>query len=191
MSAEGSVGVMSPERALAMAEERGLLLVEVSPHASPPVWRLMPRPALDDAPPAESEPPPPQPAAAEPVQLRRPPKPGKKGKPLKVKEVRLSDRCEPRDADTKAANALKFLRKGHVVKVMALNSGRVCDDEGGGGRRSMAEVLVARICADCAELATSGGITGRTSTDRPDGTHAKQALGIVAAVLTPKGSSSK
>ena len=76
----------------------------------------------------------------------------------------MSDKCDMRDAQTKAASALKFLNKGHVVKVtltlnlmlklvkslgrphphphphphqvFALNTGRVCPET----RRSRAQV---------------------------------------------------
>ena len=42
IGAEGeNVGVVSPERALQMAEEAGLDLVEISPNASPPVCKIM------------------------------------------------------------------------------------------------------------------------------------------------------
>ncbi|MDC1501169.1 translation initiation factor IF-3, partial [Octadecabacter sp.] len=42
MGADGeNAGVVTPERAMQMAEEAGLDLVEISPNAAPPVCKIM------------------------------------------------------------------------------------------------------------------------------------------------------
>jgi translation initiation factor IF-3 len=190
-----SLGVMPPEEALSIAKERKLELVQVSPSADPPVWKLFAAGASV----GKS-----QDAAAQQQQQQRPQKQQqqqqrdkkksaesnhgreKKAKLPKVKEVRLTDRCDARDTETKAANALKFLGKGHEVKIVALNTGRIDADR----RVAMAQVLVEQICEACAEHATTSGVMGRTSTEGATG-GSKQILGIVSATLTPKGGASR
>ena len=93
---------MTPKQALALAAERKLHLVEVAPNASPPVWKL-----LATLPVVEKRPEPPK---IEEMQariggskrqqekqraaLRRKPRAANEAKPQKVKEIRLSDKCE-------------------------------------------------------------------------------------------------
>ena len=169
-----ALGVMAPQKALDIASERKLKLVEVAAAASPPVWRLM----------VEKEPEDPEKVRQreqrqleqerqQRIQSKKP------VKPPKQKEVRLADRCDPRDADTKAENAKKFLAKGHEVKVIALNTGRIDV----ASSKSMAEVLVQQICDKCAELATNGGIFGRKQAEGGGG---RQIVGQVTATLSPR-----
>jgi len=178
-----SLGIMPPADAQKIASERSLFLVEVSSAATPPVWKLM----VDEPQPQPEEPPPsPQQKGKKQQQQQKPSKGGKAEKAPKVKEVRLTDRCDARDTETKAANALKFLGKGHEVKVIALNTGRRCEET----KKAMAQVLVERICEACAEVADRGDIGGRTSTSGAPAS-GKQILGMVAATLTPKGGASR
>jgi translation initiation factor IF-3 len=179
---EGSVGVMKPEEALKIAKERQMELIEVSSKASPPVWRLMPPPEEieDDVEAAEEPVEQPTPTAGEPpLLIRRPPRPGKPPKPLKVKEVRLTDKIEPRDVETKADYALRFLTKGHVVKVIALNTGLECQTT----QRPKAQTLVELICLRCDEIATSSGATAGGG---QGGRMQRDTIGVVSATLTPK-----
>lgn len=176
VSKEGSVGVMPPEEAVRIAEERGMELVEVSPRASPPVWRLVPPP--DPAEEGVAEEVVVNEAPREPeVLIRRKPRPGKPPKPLKVKEVRLTDKIDPRDAQTKAEYALKFLHKGHVVKVIALNTGQTCEAT----QRPKAQSLVELICETCAEVASASN----TQTGGQGGRMQRNTIGVVSATLTP------
>ena len=166
------LGVMPPADALRVAAERELQLVEVAPSSKPPVWKLL-------APKAAC-------AAEPPPQAKAKPKRAKPSKPLKVKEVRVTDSCEDRDLATKASNALRFLGKGHVVRLIALNTGRVDKARSAelGRKVGRAEVLVGQLSEACREASTSSGVTGRTSTE--GGGQANRVLGVVTATLTPK-----
>ena len=178
------LGIMSPRDALAIANERQHALVEVSAAATPPVWRLRLAASLASAPDASADG-----AVADgrrggsggdkPERSSKK-KAAKPSKEPKMKEVRLMDKCEPRDAQTKIATVRKFLAKGHVVRVFALNTGRVHADSG----KAMAQVLVEDVCAACTEDATNTGIGGQTATATTTG---KNILGVVASTLTPKG----
>jgi len=199
---EGSVGVMKPEEALKIAKERRMELIEVRSKASPPVWRLMPPPKEIEDDVEVVEEPVEQPTEAissnisrtgdeyrvgdvvyrvpgDVVLIRRPPRPGKPPKPLKVKEVRLTDKIEPRDVETKADYALRFLTKGHVVKVIALNTGLECQTT----QRPKAQTLVELICLRCDEIATSSGATAGGG---QGGRMQRDTIGVVSATLTPK-----
>ena len=181
------LGVMAPTEALDIAKQRALLLKEVSPSAMPPVWKLFEKMVA-----SSSTLPPPQQQqqqqqqATERAAAAAKAKPDKKAaardtKPPKIKEVRLTDRSDLRDADTKAANAIKFLSKGHIVRIFALNTGRVHEETG----VSRAQVLVQRVIDLCAEHADSNGIGGKAKI--ADDQRNRQVLGRVEAVLTPKG----
>lgn len=166
------LGVLPPAEALSISQERKLHLIEVSASATPPVWRLFVEP------PAAPEPPPPPPPSN-----RRGKVKGGKGKGAKeprVKEVRLTDKCHEHDAQVKIRYAQQFLSKGRVVKVVALNTGKVDEAE----KLSRAEVLVKQIIAGCDELGTSGQILGKTSTENAAGSG---ILGVVTVVITPRG----
>ena len=187
MDASGSIGIMTPEAALKLAKERSLDLVEVSSRASPPVWKLMAPPPPADVDAAAE----PTPSRAEPSRrraeelpaegtlIRRKPRPGKAAKPLKVKEVRLTDKSEMRDVQTKANNAIKFLTKGHVVKLIALNTGLMCAET----QRSKALSFVQLITEQCNELATASGSRADSSVG---GRGVRGQVGMVSVTLTPK-----
>ena len=184
------LGVMAPTAALAVASERGLQLFEVAASASPPVWRLRSPPAAPS-----SERPPAAPSARAGSAPPSPPprgKAAKPAKPLKVKEVRVTDRCDARDVETKVGNALRFLSKGHVVRLIALNTGRVDDEATAerGSTVSRAEAIVRRMGEMCAEAATSSGVTGRTSVDGASEGRGR-SLGIVTLTLRPLQDQSK
>ena len=172
------LGVMPPNEALSIASEQKLVLREVSPTAEPPVWKL-----FTDTPPSADN-------TAD-SGMQEPPKAApkkeavKKAKPPKIKEVRMTDKSDLRDADTKAMQAVRFIEKGHVVRVIALNTGRK-DKESGNTR---AQMLVERVLTACAELADHEGVSGKTKlSGAPTG---KQILGRVEATLTPKGGPSR
>ena len=106
---EGSIGVMPPSRALALADEQGLVLTEVAPSASPPVWKLLPpmasagkapAPAASVAAARAGRPPDVRTAHdAQPeqsaVRYRRPPKPGKQGE-TQIKQMLSLTRARSR-----------------------------------------------------------------------------------------------
>jgi len=76
-------------------------------------------------------------------------------------------------------NAIGFLKKGYIVRVIALNTGRQCSETQG----ARAVTLVQSICDECAELATSSGAAGYTSTEADS---KRNVLGTVSSVLTPR-----
>ncbi|MDW3116601.1 translation initiation factor IF-3 [Roseovarius pacificus] len=107
MGAEGeNVGVVTPERAMEMAEQAGLDLVEISPNATPPVCKIM------DYGKYKYE------------QQKREAEARKKQKTIEVKEVKFRPNTDTHDYDVKMRNVLKFLEKGDKVKVTLRFRGR-------------------------------------------------------------------
>lgn len=100
------LGVMKTSEALALAEERELDLVEVSPQAQPPVVKLI---NFDKY-------------RYHQKKLEQQQK--KKIKKIDVKGVRLSLRISEHDMSIKAKKASEFLEEGHKVKVDLLMRGR-------------------------------------------------------------------
>ena len=184
VTAKGSIGVMKPKEAMKIAKERDMELVEVSSSATPPVWRLMP-PVSQEQQQAEAD----EllkgstmPGGTSQQLIRRPARPGKDPKPLKVKEVRLTDKSEVNDVQTKANYANRFLKKGHIVKVIALNTGQVCQ-ETNEANKPRAKTLVEFICAQCTEL---GSATAVVASSSQGGRMNRNTIGLVSATLTPK-----
>ena len=101
-----NVGVVPPARALAMAEEAGLDLVEISPNATPPVCKIM------DFGKFKYE------------QQKRESEARKKQKTIDVKEVKLRPGTDDHDFERKVSDAIKFLEKGDKVKVTLRFRGR-------------------------------------------------------------------
>jgi translation initiation factor IF-3 len=101
-----NVGVVTTSQALAMALERGLDLVEVSPLANPPVAKI-----LDFAKMKYQE-----------EKERR--KERAKQKPIEIKGIRLSLRIGEHDTDIRAQQALRFLGDGDKVRVELILRGR-------------------------------------------------------------------
>ncbi|MEM6609857.1 MAG: translation initiation factor IF-3 [Pseudomonadota bacterium] len=101
-----NVGVVTPARALTMAEDAGLDLVEISPNAAPPVCKIM------DFGKFKYE------------QQKRESEARKKQKTIEVKEVKLRPGTDDHDFDRKVNDAIKFLEKGDKVKVTLRFRGR-------------------------------------------------------------------
>ena len=100
------VGVYETRRALEMAEEQGLDLVEISPKADPPVCRIIDyKKFLYEKKKKEKE---------------------IKAKTVKtvIKEVRFSPETDDHDFDFKAKHAEKFLQEGAKVKAYVQFRGR-------------------------------------------------------------------
>ncbi len=100
------LGVMKTSDALALAQERELDLVEVSPQAQPPVVKLI---NFDKY-------------RYHQKKLEQQQK--KKIKKIDVKGIRLSLRISEHDMSIKAKKASEFLEEGHKVKVDLLMRGR-------------------------------------------------------------------
>ncbi|MEM6276985.1 MAG: translation initiation factor IF-3 [Pseudomonadota bacterium] len=101
-----NVGVVTPSRALQMAEDAGLDLVEISPNASPPVAKIM------DFGKFKYE------------QQKRESEARKKQKTIEVKEVKFRPNTDTHDYDVKMRNVFKFLDNGDKVKVTLRFRGR-------------------------------------------------------------------
>ncbi|MEM1234751.1 MAG: translation initiation factor IF-3 [Pseudomonadota bacterium] len=101
-----NVGVVSPSRALQLAEDAGLDLVEISPNASPPVAKIM------DFGKFKYE------------QQKRESEARKKQKTIEVKEVKFRPNTDTHDYDVKMRNVFKFLDNGDKVKVTLRFRGR-------------------------------------------------------------------
>jgi translation initiation factor IF-3 len=100
------VGILTSREALAMARERGLDLVEVSPMASPPVCRIMDYGKFK----YETS--------------KRANKDKKKQHRVQVKEVKFKVKIDDHDFSFKVGNARKFLDEGNRVKFTLAFRGR-------------------------------------------------------------------
>ena len=99
-------GVVDPEKAIEMAEEVGLDLVEISPNAKPPVCKIM------DFGKFKYE------------QQKKATEAKKKQKVIEVKEVKFRPNIDTHDYDVKMRNVTKFLEGGDKVKVTLRFRGR-------------------------------------------------------------------
>ncbi|MCQ2486846.1 MAG: translation initiation factor IF-3 [Clostridia bacterium] len=107
ISADGEqLGVMSSRDALKLAEEKNLDLVKVAPQAQPPVCKIM------DYGKYRFE------------QTKREKEAKKNQHVIDIKEVRLSLKIDKHDFETKANQAIKFLKAGDKVKVSIRFRGR-------------------------------------------------------------------
>ena len=93
------MGVMPPQRALDIARDRNLDLVEVSPNANPPVCKLM------DYGRYKYE------------QAKKENEARKNQKTITLKDIRLSPRTDEHDIDVKTRKILEFLAEGDRVRV--------------------------------------------------------------------------
>ena len=129
IGAEGeNVGVVPPARALAMAEEAGLDLVEISPNANPPVCKIM------DFGKFKYE------------QQKRESEARKKQKIIEVKEVKFRPGTDIHDYEVKMRNVIKFLEKGDKVKVTLRFRGREM------AHQNLGRELLERVAEDVKEL---------------------------------------
>lgn len=125
IGAEGeNVGVVHPAKAMAMAQEAGLDLVEISPNATPPVCKIM------DFGKFKYE------------QQKRESDARKKQKVIDVKEVKFRPNTDSHDYDVKMKNVVKFLEKGDKVKVTLRFRGREM------AHQKLGRELLERVAAD-------------------------------------------
>lgn len=137
------IGIISREEALALAEERKLDLVNVSPNAKPPVCKILDygkyRYDLQ----------------------KREKEAKKKQKTMQVKEIRLSTFIEEHDIQVKANTASKFLKDGDKVKVSLRFRGRERDHTAKG--REVMEKF-AEICSEVGIVDKKPTFEGRSLT---------------------------
>lgn len=103
------LGIMSSKEAQAIADQKELDLVMISPTAKPPVVRIMDYGKFIYE------------------QAKKEKEAKKKQKIVEIKEIRFSPNIEDHDLQTKATNAAKFLRDGDKVKVTIRFRGREAD----------------------------------------------------------------
>ncbi len=100
------IGVMSPNQALAMAEEKGLDLIEIAPNAKPPTCKMM------DYGKWKYE------------NKKKAQEAKKKQTVISIKEIQIRPRTDDHDLETKMKKAREFLLDGDKVKVNLRYQGR-------------------------------------------------------------------
>ena len=123
------LGLMSSEAAMAIAEEKELDLVMISPAAKPPVCKIM------DYGKFRFE------------QSKREKEAKKNQRVMDVKEIRMSPGIGENDFNTKLKNGQKFLTDGDRLKVTVRFRGREM------AHTSIGEKLLKDYAAKCAEIA--------------------------------------
>ncbi|MGB4300675.1 MAG: translation initiation factor IF-3 [Acetomicrobium sp.] len=107
IDADGTkVGVIPIEQALQVAESRGLDLVEVAPHANPPVCRVRDYGKYKYQ------------------QQKRDKEARKKQKTQTIKEIKMRPKIDEHDYNFKVKAIQRFLRDGHRAKVSVFFRGR-------------------------------------------------------------------
>jgi translation initiation factor IF-3 len=101
-----NVGIVHPSRALQMAVEAGLDLVEISPTAVPPVCKIM------DFGKFKYE------------QQKRESEARKKQKVIEIKEIKFRPGTDTHDYEVKMRSVMKFLEEGDKVKITLRFRGR-------------------------------------------------------------------
>jgi translation initiation factor IF-3 len=128
IGAEGeNVGVVAPERAMMMAEDAGLDLVEISPNAVPPVCKIMDFGKFK----YETQ--------------KREAEARKKQKIIEIKEVKFRPNTDTNDYDVKMRNVFKFLENGDKVKVTLRFRGREM------AHQNLGRELLERVAEDTKE----------------------------------------
>ncbi|MGV6811445.1 MAG: translation initiation factor IF-3 [Brevirhabdus sp.] len=129
IGAEGeNLGVVSPAKAMSLADEAGLDLVEISPNATPPVCKIM------DFGKFKYE------------QQKRESEARKKQKTIEVKEVKFRPNTDTHDYGVKMRNVFKFLENGDKVKVTLRFRGREM------AHQNLGRELLERVAEDVKEI---------------------------------------
>lgn len=100
------MGILEIDRALTVAQEQGLDLVEVSPQADPPVCRIMDYGKYKYQ------------------QAKRASDAKKKQVKVEIKEVKMRPKTDDHDFQFKIKNARRFLEEGNKVKLTIMFRGR-------------------------------------------------------------------
>jgi translation initiation factor IF-3 len=116
--------VVPPQKALALAQQVGLDLVEISPNATPPVCKIM------DFGKFKYE------------QQKREAEARKKQKTIEVKEVKFRPNTDKHDYEVKMRNVKRFLEHGDKVKVTLRFRGREM------AHQDLGRQLLERVAAD-------------------------------------------
>jgi translation initiation factor IF-3 len=122
-----NVGVVTPARAMAMADEAGLDLVEISPTAVPPVCKIM------DFGKFKFE------------QQKREAEARRKQHIIEIKEIKFRPGTDTHDYEVKMRSVMKFLEEGDKVKVTLRFRGREM------AHQQLGLELLNRVAADVGE----------------------------------------
>jgi translation initiation factor IF-3 len=125
----GQVGIMTPEQALAVAQERNLDLVEVAPSANPPVCRIMNYGKFQYQ------------------KSKRAHEARKHQKQVVLKEVKFRPKTEEHDYQFKKNNIVRFIGDGNKAKATVVFRGREMTHQEIGRR------LMERLVNDLKEIA--------------------------------------
>lgn len=129
IGAEGeNLGVMAPSRAVMLAQEAGLDLVEISPTAAPPVCKIMDFGRFK----YETQ--------------KREAEARKKQKIIEIKEIKFRPGTDTHDYDVKMRSMKKFLEDGDKVKVTLRFRGREM------AHQQLGLELLNRVATDVGEL---------------------------------------
>nr|WP_217900484.1 translation initiation factor IF-3 [Maliponia aquimaris] len=129
IGAEGeNIGVVTPARAMDLAEQAGLDLVEISPNATPPVCKIMDFGKFK----YETQ--------------KREAEARKKQKIIEVKEVKFRPNTDTHDYDVKMRSVFKFLENGDKVKVTLRFRGREM------AHQNLGRDLLERVAEDVKEV---------------------------------------
>ena len=129
IGAEGeNIGVVTPQKALILADEAGLDLVEISPNATPPVCKIM------DFGKYKYE------------QQKRESEARKKQKVIEVKEIKFRPGTDTHDYDVKMRSVFKFLDNGDKVKITLRFRGREM------AHQNLGRELLERVADDVQEM---------------------------------------
>ena len=126
-----SLGVMSPDKALAMAYDQGYDLVLMAPQAVPPVCRIM------DYGKYRFE------------RDKKEKEAKKKQQVIEIKEIQLSCRIDTHDFQTKLKHAQRFLSDGNKVRVVMRVKGREMS------HIAIGQEIMAKFIEECSELGNS------------------------------------
>ena len=122
------LGIMAPAQALAMAEEKDLDLVKISPNAVPPVCKIMDYGKFR-------------------FETLKKEKEAKKNQHVvEIKEVRMSPNIDTNDFNVKLKSAQKFLKEGNRVKVTVRFRGREM------AHTSIGQELLVKFGESCTEF---------------------------------------
>ena len=150
------VGIIDTQKALDMAAEQDLDLVEVAGQADPPVCRIM------DYGKYKYE------------QDQRQKEARKKQSLIIVKEMKMRPKIDKHDYETKKGHVVRFLRQGAKVKVTIMFRGREM------AHQELGRKLLDQLSADVAEIAKVD------TPPKVDGRNMTMVLGPYKEAITPK-----
>jgi translation initiation factor IF-3 len=123
-----NVGLVTAQRAMVMAEEAGLDLVEISPNANPPVCKIMDLGKFK----YETQ--------------KKEAEARKKQKIIEIKEVKFRPNTDTHDYEVKMRNVYKFIENGDKVKITMRFRGREM------AHQELGRELLLRVADDTKEM---------------------------------------